>query len=150
MDREAIPANERARMTNMVNEWANEQYQDLIERIPLSLVERLREADFMMILFSMEQEDLEEIRKKLFYGPYTNDFLSKKQTGPGKKKEKELVEKQNAWLQVIVELYSAMKQIFTEEGVKQLFSFAYFIPEDMTIDEVVETVVKLCFESGAM
>lgn len=142
MDREAIPANERARMTNMVNEWANEQYQDLIERIPFSLVERLREADFMMILFSLEQEDLEEIRKKLFYGPYTNDFLSKKQTRPGKKKEKELVEKQNAWLQVIVELYSAMKQIFTEEGVKQLFSFAYFIPEDMTIDEVVKLSAK--------
>lgn len=140
MNRDVIPVNERAGLINMVNEWATEQNYDLMERIPLSLVERLREADFISILCFTEQDDMnkiEEIRKKLFYGPYINDFESLKQTKPGAKKDKEIVERQQAWIRVVTKLYSAMKQIFTEDAVKQLFSFAYFVPDSVTIDEVL-------------
>ena len=120
---------ERERMTHILDEWWGNMINDHILQKELSLVELIRKADFMTVLYGSsngDEEELEKIRKKLFYGPYTDDFtvFETKKT------------RQEDWLRVIVELNCMMKQIFTEDGVKYLFSHAYSIPETCTIDEV--------------
>ena len=136
MRQETIPARDRTRLGNMLNDWSKEQNHDLIERIPVSLVERLKETDFISILTYANYRDkgkLEKIRQNFFYEPYTYDFkFGKKSEGDGKK----TVKKQMDWLQVVESMYSAMKQIFTEEGVKQLFRFAYFRPNEAERDDM--------------
>ena len=130
---------ERERMTRILEEWWGNMINDHILPKDLSLVELIRMADFMTVLYSSSngsEDELEKIRKTLFYGPYTDDF----KVFENKKTKRIGVEEQKDWLRAIVELNRTMKQIFTEDGVKYLFSNAYGIPDTCSIDEVSDIV----------
>ncbi|MBR5266933.1 MAG: hypothetical protein IKU20_01905 [Lachnospiraceae bacterium] len=120
-----------------LKQWWNSVVDEQMEIKRLSAIEMIRMADFLTILQKTENGDadeLEEIRKLLFYGPYTDDFKAPEDKI---RTNKTGVKEQTDWLCVVSGLYRMMKQIFTKDGIKLLFSFAYCMPSETLISEVI-------------
>ena len=125
---------------NLLQEWTGECELKIMSPAN-SLISKIREADFIRILYytGKEKVNWEDIRKSLFYAPYRLDLKvrskKKKQSKIGEEPVGAAEEKE--WFRFIRGMYHALRQIFTDEGIKVLFSFAYSISEDVEIDTIL-------------